>query len=238
MRNRIVLAHLSLILVCAVLLTASHTFAYSNTNIQQQSATDSSMSVSQQPAVAIFRFAVQSEMTETAVPSSQVCSQNTSAANSSASSTKPDKLTVDPKILDAISNELQQALSKKKMAVMVDPDPNALPVGSFIVCGRIFKANKGSAIGRMIGLGLGASRLNAHIVLLSKSERGFTPIDSFDIKLKGRNLFPPGASTAVLQAAIMERRQNLQALARKLADQVVKRLDKDLKRLEQAAKVR
>ena len=238
MRNRIVLAHLSLIFVCAVLLTASRTFANSNTSIQQQSATDSSMSVSQQPKVAIFRFAVQSETTDTAVLSSQLCSQYASAANSSASSTAPDKLTVDPKILDAISNELQQALSKKKMSVMVDPDPNAIPVGSFIVCGRIFKANKGSAVGRMIGLGLGASRLSAHIALLSKTERGFTPIDSFDIKLKGRNLFPPGASTAVIQATIMERRQNLQGLARKLADRVVKRLDNDLKRPEQAAKGR
>ena len=143
---------------------------------------------------------------------------------------------MEPKILDAISNELQRALSKKKMAVMVDPDPDAIPVGSYVVCGRILKARKGSAAGRMFGLGLGASHLVAHVVLLSKTESGFTPIDSFDLKLKGRNLFPPGASTAVVQAAVMERRQNLQGLARKLADKVVKRLDGDLKQPRLAAK--
>ena len=235
-RKRIALALLSFSLACAVLTTAPQASAYPNANAQRQPANDSSASATRQPTVAIFRFGVPSEKTDTALTSSQVCSQYTGDAKSSAGSSAPDKLTVDPKILDTISNEIQKELAKKKMSVMVDPAPDTIPVGSFIVCGRIFNAKKGSAAGRMIGLGFGASRLGAHIVFLSKTERGFTPIDSFDLKLKGRNLFPPGASTAVVQAAVMERRQNLPALARKLASRVVKRLDSDLKRPELTAK--
>ena len=234
--RRIAPGLLSFLLTCTVLITASQKFAIANAKVQQQPVSESSTSVSRQPAVAIFRFAVQSETTDTARPSSRVCPRYAGGANARAGSAEPDKLTVEPKILDAISNELRQALSKKKMAVLVDPDPDAIPVGSYVVCGRILKARKGSAAGRMFGLGLGASHLAARIVLLSKTEGGFTPVDSFDLKLKGRNLFPPGASTAVVQAAVMERRQNLQGLARKLANKVVKRLESALKQPHLAAK--
>jgi hypothetical protein len=234
-RKRIVPYLVSYVLICTAFITALKTLADSPTNIQQQPVSESSAPASQQPTVAIFKFTVQSE-TATAAPSSRPCSQYIADANARAGSNAQDKLTVDPKILDAISDELRQALSKKKMAVMAEPDPDAIPVGSSVVCGHIFKARKGSAAGRMVGLGFGASHLGAHVVLLSKTESGFTPIDSFDLKLKGRNLFPPGASTAVVQATIMEKRQNLQGLARKLADGVVKRLDDDLKQPRLTAK--
>ena len=234
MNRRIASGLLSLLLTCTVLVAASQTFA--NSNSRQRAANESTASSSRQPTVAIFRFTVQSETTATAAPSSLPCSQYTRDADARAGSDAHEKLTVDPKILDAISNELRQALSKKKMTVMMEPDRDAIPVGSLVICGRIFKARKGSAAGRMIGLGFGASHLGAHVVLLSKTESGFAPIDSFDLKLKGRNLFPPGASTAVVQATIMEKRQNLQGLARKLAARVADRLDGDLRRPQQTAK--
>jgi hypothetical protein len=233
-RERIALAGLGFILACALLITASQAFGYQSANVQQQPANVAS--ASQQPTVAVFRFTAQSETTDTAAPSSQPCSQYTSEAKSSAGAKAPDKLTVDPAILDGISNELQKELLKKKMTVMADPDADAISVGSVVVCGRIFKAQKGSPVGRMLGFGLGASRLYAHVILLSKTESGFTHMDSFDLKMRGRNLLPPGISTAVIQAAFMERRQKLPALARKLADRVVKRLDGDLKRPEMVAK--
>ncbi len=233
--RRIAPGLLTFLLTCTVLVTASQTFATAHAKVRQQPVNESSTSVSRQPTVAIFRFAVQSETSDTTQPSSQVCPQYTGGANARGGSAAPDK-SVEPKVLDAISNQLRRALTKRKMAVMVDSDPAAIPVGSYVVCGRILKARKGSAVGRMFGLGLGASHLVAHVVFLSKTESGFTPIDSFDLKLKGRNLFPPGASTAVVQAAVMERRQNLQGLARKLADKVVKRLDGALKQPHLAAK--
>lgn len=230
------IVRLSYILTCAVLLSTAQMFAYPNTNVQQQPANDAATSTPRQPTVAIFRFAVPAETTATAGPASEVCAQYNSDAQTSASAAAPAKLTIDPKIPAGISTELQQELLKKKMTVMVEPEPDAIPVGSVIVCGRIFNARKGSAAGRMVGLGLGASRLNAHIVLLSKTEGGFAPIDTFDLRLKGRNLFPPGLSTAATQALIFERRQNLPALAKKLADRVVKRLNSDLKRPALTAK--
>lgn len=231
------IVNLSLILACAVLITASRAFANTNAEVQQQPANDSTASASQQATVAIYRFALRSETVDTTAPASQVCSQFTADADPAAGSNAQDNVTIDPKILDAISTELQQALSKKKMTVMADPDPGAIPVGSSVVCGRVFRVQKGSRAGRMIGLGFGASRLYAHVVLLSKTESGFASFDSFDLKLKGRNLTPPGASTAVLQVAIMEKRQNLSGLSKKLANQVAKRLDGNLKkRPELAAK--
>ena len=235
-RKSIAYALLCFILACAVPTTAPQASTYPNANAQRQPANVSPASAARQPTVAIFRFAGPSEKTDTALTSSQVCPRYTGDAKSSAGSAAPDKLTVDPEILDAISNELQKELAKKKMSVMVDPSPDTIPVGSFIVCGSIFNAKKGSPVGRMIGLGLGASRLSAHIDVLSKTERGFTPIDSFDLKLKGRNLSPPGLGSAAFQAVIMERRQKLSALARKLAGRVVKRLDGDLKRPEPTTK--
>ena len=98
-----------LVEACAVLVTTLQTFAYPNASVEQQPETASKISDSRQPTVAIFRFAVQSEITDTTVPSSQVCSQYTGGANSGATLTKPDKLTVDPKVLAAILVELKGA---------------------------------------------------------------------------------------------------------------------------------
>jgi hypothetical protein len=39
-------------------------------------------------------------------------------------------------------------------------------------------------------MNLGASRLGAHVALLSKSKTGFTPIGSFDLQVKGGALLP------------------------------------------------
>src|SRR5450432_2858213 len=129
-----------LILGCGLLTAVSYMTA------TDQPANSSSGSVVQQPAVAIFRFVVQSEpMTDPPALSSQTCAENNGSAKSSASiSAYGAALTVDPKILDAVSNELQRRLSMKKMmSVMVDPDPKTIPDGALVIRGCIFKADKG-----------------------------------------------------------------------------------------------
>jgi len=90
----------------------------------------------------------------------------------------------------SISAEIQKGLSKK-MPVMVDPDPQTIPVGSLVITGCILKAEKGSSAGRMIGMNVGASRLSAHLVIFSKGEAGFTPVDAFDPQVKGGSVLPP-----------------------------------------------
>ncbi len=107
-----------LILACGLLTTVSYITA------TDQPANSSSGSAVQQPAVAVFRFVVQSEpMTDPTALSSQTCAENNGGAKSSASisasgaAAAPDNLTVDPKVLDAVSNELQQRLSGTSVSV-------------------------------------------------------------------------------------------------------------------------
>jgi len=190
-----------------------------------------------QRTAAVFRFMVQSEsMTNTSGLSSQACPQDNSGANSpgtnaasAVATSAPNNVALDANILDAISDEIQKRLSKK-MSVMVDPDPDSIPVGSLIISGCIFKADKGSAAGRMIGMNVGASRLAAHVNVLSKAETGFTPVDSFDVQVKGGSVLPPLGPIGFAAHAAMQPRQTLSADARKLADQVVKKLDSNTKR--------
>ncbi len=172
----------------------------------------------------VLRFAVQSKPIAASVSlSSQACPQDNNGA------------TVDPQILDSISVEIQKRLSKK-MRVMVDPDPQTIPVGSLIITVCIFKAEKGSSAGRMIGMNVGASRLSAHVVILSKAEAGFTPVDAFDLQVKGGSVLPPLGPVGLAAHALRQPSQTLSADARKLAGHVVRKLDNDMKQWEQGGR--
>ncbi len=223
MKKQIAIFRSGLILACALLTTAG----YICPRAYAEEASSSPGSAVQQPIAAVFRFAVQSASATDATPLSlQACRDNAqSAADGTAAQ---NNLAVDPLILDAISDELQQKLSKK-MSVMVDPDPNTVPVGALTINGCVFQAEKGNKAERMIGFGLGASQLEAHVVLLSKTETGFTPVDSFDVQVKGRAILPPAGPAGVAVHAAKEFRETLTADAKKLADQIVKKLNNDMK---------
>jgi hypothetical protein len=143
--------------------------------------------------------------------------------------------TVDPLVLTEISGELRKQLSKK-MLVLEDPDLDAIPAGSLVITGCISKAEKGNPAKRMVGFGWGASQLNAHVVVLSKAETGFTPVESFDLQVKGRVVLPPAGPAGIVVHAARQPGETLSADARKLADQVVKRLDDSMKPKEQSSK--
>ena len=220
----------SLILACGLLTP----FAYMTAT--DQPANYSSGSAVRQPAVAVFRFVPQSEsVIDSAVLRSLACTEYNGSAKPSArisasgAAATPDNLTVGSKILDALSSELQQRLSKKKMSVMVDPDPKTIPDGALVISGCIFKADKGRATGTMIGLDTGESRLGAHIVFFSKAGTSVTPLDSFDLQVKGS--WATGHAVDVAE----EPRESLRADARKLADQVARKLDSHMKRREQVS---
>ena len=213
-----------LILACGLLTTVAYMTA------TDQPTNSSSGSAVQQPAVAVFRFVPQSEsITDSGALSPQACAEYNGSAKSSASiaATGPDNLTVDPRILGTLSNELQQRLSKKNMSVMVDPDPKTIPDGALVISGCIFKADSGRATGRMIGLDTGESRMGAHIVFLSKGETGVTLLDSFDLQVKG------DWATGLAIDVAKEPLESLRADARKVADQVLKKLESDMKRRKQ-----
>jgi hypothetical protein len=140
-------------------------------------------------------------------------------------------VTVDPQILDAITDELQKRLAKT-MSVMVNPSPHSIPPGALIISGCITRATKGNAAGRLIGMNVGASRLAVHVVILSKTIHGTSLVDTFEIKVKGGNLLPPLGPVALGVHVAMGFRQTLSADARKLAGQILKKYAKDMKARE------
>lgn len=197
-----------LILACGVLMSAAY-----------MTATDQPATVAssvQQPIVAVLRFAVQlQQITDSAALSSQACTEPSAV---------PDLFTVDPKLLDKISSELQRKLSKKT-TVMVDPDPKSIPVGSLVISGCIFQAQTGNKAKKMVGMGLGASRLGANVIIFYKTQTGFNLMDAFEVQVKGRFLSPPAPAAVVMNAGAQTK--TLYADAEKLAGRIVKKLEKN-----------
>lgn len=207
---------------------------------QVQSASPVSGPESDRRTAVVLRFAVESQAVRDAASlSAQACSGTTAApASTDASATAstdvaapPETVTVDPQILDAITDELQKRLAKK-MSVMVNPNPHSIPPGALIISGCITRATKGNAAGRLIGMNVGASRLAVHVVILSKTARGTSLVDTFDIKVKGGNLLPPLGPVALGVHVAMGFRQTLSADAKKLAGQILKKYAKDMKTRE------
>ncbi len=162
----------------------------------------------------VLRFAVASETrADSATLPQQACPQTNDLAG----------LPVDPKVLDAISNELQKRLSKK-MSVTTDADPNTIPVGALVVSGCITRADPGNPAKRLIGMNLGTSYLDAHVKVLVKKEAGFVPLGEFDVQAQGGKKLPPIGAIGLAAHAAAERRETLSADATRLADQLLKRL--------------
>jgi len=182
---------------------------------------------SQPRTAVVLRFAVQSQpLTDAAALSAQACPQ--SAANA----TPPKSFTVDPTILDKITDELQKRLAKK-MIVMVNPDPQSIPVGALVISGCITRANAGNAVTRLVGMTVGSSDLGVHVVALARTKDGWNPVDTFDLQVKGGDLLPPLGPIGLAAHAARDTRQTLSADAKKLADHILKRLAKDKKAREQ-----
>ena len=194
---------------------------------------------SQPKIAAVLRFAVESEpatYTSSAL-SAQACPQTSAAAASQTSATPSKSETVDPKVLDAISDELLKKLSKK-MSVIANPDQSAIPVGALVISGCITRANGGNAATRLIGMNVGASHLNAHVVALSKTKDGWSPVDSFDVQVKGGDVLPPLGPVGMAVHAARDTQQSLSSDGKKVADQILKKLSQNTKAREEAARSR
>jgi hypothetical protein len=181
----------------------------------------------------IFTFGVlsQSPVDETKL-SAKACqdASRVAAVQANQASTRTAKpaapLNVDPKILASITDELHKKLSKK-MSVTVDAEPIGISIGSLVITGCITRINAGSGVERMAGMNLGASRVGAHVLVLSKTRTGFNPIDGFDIQVKGGDPLPPIGPIGLAIHAAREPGQTLSADGKKLADQILKKLGKD-----------
>jgi len=176
-----------------------------------------------QPNAVVIRFAMPSEtFADPKSPSTQACPKMTSAVPATA------PLNVDPKVLDAITEELQKKLSKK-MSVILQPDPSAIPVGSLVISGCVTRADSGNAAERLIGMNLGTSYLAAHVRLLSETRSGLVSLDEFDVQTKGGKVLPPIGPIGLAAHAASEPRETLSADAKKLADKILKRVANTMK---------
>jgi hypothetical protein len=190
---------------------------------------------SQPRTAVVLRFAVESQsVTDRSALAAQACPEISAPAAAPITATPSKSVTVDPKILDKISGEIQTKLSKK-MSVMVNPDPTAIPVGALVISGCITKANGGNAASRLIGMNAGASHLAVHVVALTRTKDGWSPMDTFDIQVKGGDVLPPIGPMGLAVHAARDTQQTLSADAKKLADHILKKLSQDMKSREQAA---
>ena len=186
---------------------------------------------SQNAGIVTFGVLSQSPVDETTL-SAKACldASRVAAAQANLAPTRtakpPAPLNVDPKILSSITDELHEKLSKK-MSVMVDAEPIGISIGSIVITGCITRIDAGNGVKRIAGMNLGASRIGARVVVLSKTQTGFNAVDSFDIQVKGGDPLPPIGPIGLAIHAAREPGQTLPADGKKLADQILKKLGKD-----------
>lgn len=144
------------------------------------------------------------------------------SANKTATPTEDE----EAKLAAEMTKELARKLAKK-MPVDVAPLDNASAEGSLVFTGCIVSAVPGNAAKRLVGMGLGASRLSAHVRVFYAGASGPTPVDEFDLSVKGRNVLPPLGPAGLAFNGVSERRETLRGDARRSADEILKKLKKD-----------
>jgi hypothetical protein len=149
-------------------------------------------------------------------------------------STDTQGVQVDPAILNAISQKMNERLSKK-MTVLVDPAEASIPVGAMVISGCITRANAGNATARLVGMGVGSSMLSVHVIALRKTEDGFHPFDDFALQVKGGDMLPPLGPAGLAVHAVRDRKQSLAADAGKIADKILKKIASDQKAKQKSA---
>ena len=152
-------------------------------------------------------------------PSDSVCDNATLTPEAA------DFLVANPDLPATISQEIAKKLTSK-YEVLAAPHTLPLEAGTLVVSGCLTEVNPGSAAKRLVGMGLGSSRLAAHVVLSRQTGNGLVPVGAFDVAVKGGNLLPPLGPAGLAVHAAKEVRQTMDAQAKKLAGQVVKQLKK------------
>ena len=146
----------------------------------------------------------------------------------------PPAVLIDPQLAAAITAELQKKLSKKFTATVAQPTTPNAPTPTpeprtLLFAGCITAADPGNAAARYAGMGLGASHLNAHIVIQVQSTEGPHPLTDFDLKVTGSNLLPPLGPIGLVTHAVTARHKTLTADAKKLADEILKTFAEKMK---------
>ena len=129
------------------------------------------------------------------------------------------------KLIDTISAELQKKLAKKMDARVSQPGDEPAN-GTLVLAGCLTTIDPGNAAERMAGMNLGASQLAAHVVVQLKTEDALVAVKEFDATAKGSKALPPLGMVGVATHAAAERKETLNADAKRLADEILKTLSK------------
>ncbi|HTZ60890.1 MAG TPA: DUF4410 domain-containing protein [Acidobacteriaceae bacterium] len=164
----------------------------------------------------ILPFAVANNATATPGPSGDACPKPPDPNNDLAD-------TDTQKLIETISTELQKKLGKKMTARVGAPGDDTA-TGTLIVAGCLTTVDPGNAAKRMAGMNLGASHLGAHVVAKMKTADGLVLVKEFDATAKGSKVMPPIGPVGVATHAAAERRETLNADAKRLAGEIAKNL--------------
>ena len=158
----------------------------------------------------------------------QTCSSYVSTASNSGKKANPPTQEEAVQLAKGVTDELAKRLSKQ-MPVTIAKPGDIPSEGSLVITGCFVSADRGHAAARLIGMGLGASHLSAHVRLFYAGASTPKLIDEFDVSVKGSNKLPPAGPVGLGINAVHETQATLQADARKLADNILKRWQKDQK---------
>lgn len=184
----------------------------------QATASDASSTQPKPTQALILPFAVANNSAATPGPSGEACPKTPDPNNTLAD-------TDTQKLIDTISTELQKKLAKKMDAHIGAPADEPTP-GTLILAGCLTTVDPGNAAKRMAGMNLGASHLGAHVVAKMKTADGLVVVKEFDAAAKGSKTLPPLGAVGVATHAAAEKRETLNADAKRLADEIVKNMSK------------
>jgi hypothetical protein len=182
----------------------------------QATAADATAAQSKPKQALILPFAVANNAAATPGASGEACPKT--PGNNLAD-------TDSQKLIDTISAELQKKLAKKMEARVSQPGDEPVN-GTLVLAGCLTTIDPGNAAERMAGMNLGASQLAAHVVVQLKTEDALVAVREFDATAKGSKALPPLGMVGVATHAAAERRETLNADAKRLADEILKTLSK------------
>jgi hypothetical protein len=182
----------------------------------QATAADATVAQSKPTQALILPFAVANNVAATPGASGDACPKT--PGNNLAD-------TDSQKLIDTISAELQKKLAKKMDARIGQPG-DELATGTLVLAGCLTTIDPGNAVKRMAGMNLGASHLAAHVVVQLKTEDALVAFKEFDATAKGSKALPPLSVVGVATHAAAERKETLNADAKRLADEILKTMSK------------
>lgn len=149
----------------------------------------------------------------------ETCSHASPAGNTTA--TAP--YSGEAELSEIVLQELQKHLSQKMSVRIAQPNEQVAPA-SIIFTGCFTRIDPGNARARLAGMGLGASHITAHIRIYSVTTNGTAPLEEYEVSVKGSKALPPLGPAGLALNAVSERRETLQADAKRLAREILKRM--------------